>query len=146
MGEDFDADLEAAKEEECALAAQNVINARDEMVDKVVSLANYMRGETEDKIGVDLCMREFLTGKCVPRQGDYPEMRREMMNGGKGAAAREVARIMRILINVPVSEAGCERMGSLAEALFGKNRSSSNSDLIEAEVIIRAQQALGNVW
>jgi hypothetical protein len=68
-----------------------------------------------------------------------------MVTGGKGAAAREVARVMRILINVPVSEAGCERMGSLAEALFGKNRTSSKPDLIEAEAIIRAQQVLGRV-
>jgi hypothetical protein len=45
-----------------------------------------------------------------------------------------------LLLTVPVSEAPCERAGSLIERIFDKQRCRCHDDILEAEIIVRADQ------
>jgi hypothetical protein len=123
-----------------------VVAERDEMISKLMKTVCYLRGEEDDTLGTEQWFLEYLAGTIWPEpRMDHRQFWREIMNCSASPAARQFARIARILVNVPVSEASCERMGSLAEALFGKDRKRSRGDLVEAELVVRAMIALGNV-
>lgn len=122
--------------------ARSLFAERDQMVEEVARIVPYLeRGKiTAEQAGDH--MTAYLMGSLSPLiRRDYRRYWVERMTVG-GKVERAFARFVRIIINVPVSEAACERMASLLEALFGPSRASSHADLIEDELVIRAAQVL----
>jgi hypothetical protein len=58
---------------------------------------------------------------------------------------RAIAAAAEMLVALPVTEAACEREGSLLARVYDEGRASANDDLIEAELLIRGEQVLARV-
>jgi hypothetical protein len=132
--------------EEIVQEARAVVAERDGMAKKMARMVRYMNnGDDNLEASVEIWVLGYLAGRNGRPNKDYLGYWQQALFN-EDALVRQVARVVRILMTAPVSEASAERLASLLEALFEGKRWSSGADLVEAEVVVRASQCFKNVF
>jgi hypothetical protein len=110
---------------------------------KLISLAPYVGIEDgfEELIGAYETYLEKVS--YAPPQGDLDSFWARI--SGHGRPFFQLGMLARLLLGLPASEAACERLISVFETLFPLVRMASKSDLIKAQMRIRAEQIFGAI-
>jgi hypothetical protein len=123
--------------------ADRIYEERDEMAKKAADLILYLSPDRFQRGEIEECMRQYFAGVSIIPRHDDRAMWFELSKRGN-PIVRQLGYLARILLNVPISEASCERVISLLEYLFDSHRASSGQDLVQAELRIRGNQVFGN--
>jgi hypothetical protein len=135
--------------------AERVFNEQEKMTRKLQELGAYLMKSAR---GVRVCFEDYLNGDGPNSEAiltewwkrnaytSFPNPNVSWMNPAETIGRKLFSNLAIILLELPGTEAVCERLVSRFEALFPKSRCLSGDDLIKAQMRIKMFHAWNGIF